>query len=618
MQKPDALRNVLSKLGTAKKRGKEYICRCPAHEDKTPSLNVSLGDDGKVILHCHAGCQVDDILDKIGLAAKDLFADSGQKPSEPITTYDYTDAGGKLLYQVVRFSGKDFKHRRPDGNGGWIWKMEDAERVPYRLPEIVKAVTGGLPVYVAEGEKDVDRLASLGLVATCNSGGAGKWTAGLSAYLQGADVIILPDNDEPGKAHARQVADSLAGIASVMIVELDGLPEKGDVSDWLNAGHNAEELALFVVSPINNKTTTLLPGLSYKRLTSYQLTELKYRVKDILPDGVVSLIYGDGGNGKTTLALDLAVGVATGGAFLGKATTQGRVLFVDFEQGGQAHHRNLVKACKGRAVDVEDIGDNLLYIAPGDDDDAPPSMSAVLPLLMQDKDNFDLIIIDSIGAALEGDQEAASDICKFFQQLRRLGTVLVIDHQPKTNSGDKASDKKPFGSVYKVNLSRNVWHLNATSDRETMTLNGVLTHKKSNFSALQEAVGVSVCFADGEIKVTAGEPRAEFTEHLPGKTRMRLALKVLGEATTEKLADEAGLALSTAKSYMSDFIKQGDVIATGKKVGRADAYKLNNTKTTQGAKAPVPSVVNKPFINKTTNNVHAEDDDLTGFAEVGA
>jgi DNA primase len=118
-----------------------------------------------------------------------------------------------LVFQVVRYAPKDFRQRRPDGEGGWVWKAA-TRVVPYRLPEIQEAIASERPVFIVEGEKDVDNLAKLGVVATCNAGGAGKWHAEHAAHLKGADVIIVPDNDGPGRRHAESVAASLTGVAA--------------------------------------------------------------------------------------------------------------------------------------------------------------------------------------------------------------------------------------------------------------------------------------------------------------------------------------------------------------------------------------------------------------------
>jgi hypothetical protein len=196
----------------------------------------------------------------IRLAADHLEARYGhQKPNgkpDIIATYDYRDEAGKTLIPVVRYDPKDFRQRRPKPNGAWDWKVNGARVVPYRLPELLAAPTDAI-VFVVEGEKDVDNLAKLGLVATCNAGGAGKWKAEHASFLRGRRVVALADNDESGRNHAQQVARSLQGIAeSVRIVELPGLADKGDVSDWLAAGGTKYELArLAEEAPVWTPTT---------------------------------------------------------------------------------------------------------------------------------------------------------------------------------------------------------------------------------------------------------------------------------------------------------------------------------------------------------------------------
>jgi hypothetical protein len=167
-----------------------------------------------------------------------------------VATYDYTDAAGALLYQTVRFEPKGFCQRRPDGRDGWVWKdaLGGVTRVPYRLPELLSAPTRTL--FIVEGEKDADRLAALGLLATCNACGAEKWTDALSEHLRGrARVVVLGDNDVAGRRHVQRVAGSLttvAGVPDVRVIELPGLSEGGDVGDWFDAGHDSEELKRLV------------------------------------------------------------------------------------------------------------------------------------------------------------------------------------------------------------------------------------------------------------------------------------------------------------------------------------------------------------------------------------
>ena len=166
-----------------------------------------------------------------------------------VAAYDYAAADGTLLFQVVRFDPKDFRQRVPDGRGGWAWLMKGVNRVLYRLPKVLEAVAAERTIFVAEGEKAVHALETIGMVGTCSPGGAGKWKPAYSAALAGADVVILPDNDAPGRAHADQVARALDGIAKqVTVVALPGLSEKGDVADWVAAGGTTAELVALVAA----------------------------------------------------------------------------------------------------------------------------------------------------------------------------------------------------------------------------------------------------------------------------------------------------------------------------------------------------------------------------------
>jgi hypothetical protein len=158
-----------------------------------------------------------------------------------VAAYNSTNIHGELLYQVVRFEPKDFRQRRPDGNGSWVWKMTGVTRVLYRLHELNSVPPGGR-VYFVEGEKAADALSELGVIATCSPGGANKWRDEYVNHLVERDVVVLPDNDEPGRQHAAMAARSLRGYAQVRILDLPGLPEKGDVADWIAAGGTREAL----------------------------------------------------------------------------------------------------------------------------------------------------------------------------------------------------------------------------------------------------------------------------------------------------------------------------------------------------------------------------------------
>ncbi|WP_166819883.1 DUF3987 domain-containing protein [Thalassoroseus pseudoceratinae] len=246
----DALDQTIGHKAEPKNDG--YLTRCPAHDDHNPSLSIGTGDDGRVLLKCFAGCKVDAICDAVGLTVNDLMprADSlppPKKKSTIVATYDYHDEAGELLFQVCRCEPKTFRQRKPDGNGGWDWSVKDVRRVPYRLPGLLAEPTRW--VFVVEGEKDADCLAAHGLIATTNAGGAGKDFTEYTGHFSGRNVVILPDNDDPGRSHAEAVARSLNGIAAeVRVVDLPGLPDKGDVSDWFAGDGTVEELQKLVRS----------------------------------------------------------------------------------------------------------------------------------------------------------------------------------------------------------------------------------------------------------------------------------------------------------------------------------------------------------------------------------
>jgi len=166
---------------------------------------------------------------------------NGKGHGEIECVYPYRDASGKVIYEVVRFRNpKDFRQRRPGQTTGW--SIKGIEPVLYRLPEILAAAPDRI-IWICEGEKDVDNLVARGRIATCNSGGAGKWRDSYSEVLRGRHCRISPHNDEKGRQHAQQVAQSLAGKAStVKIVELPGLAPKGDISDWFASGGTIADL----------------------------------------------------------------------------------------------------------------------------------------------------------------------------------------------------------------------------------------------------------------------------------------------------------------------------------------------------------------------------------------
>jgi putative DNA primase/helicase len=226
-------------LGTERASGNTWMARCPAHEDGSPSLAIR-GADGKVLLHCHGGCSQGAVIQALkDRGIWDTASDrSYQMASRPrlTVTYDYLDECGQLLYQVLRFEPKDFRQRHPDGVGGWTWKKGERQ-VLYRLPRVLSAPI----VFLVEGEKDCQALEAHGFIATTAAGGAkAPWLDSFTDSLAGREVIMIPDNDKPGRERAFRVAQYLAGrVARLVILTLDGAK---DVAEWFEQGHSEVEL----------------------------------------------------------------------------------------------------------------------------------------------------------------------------------------------------------------------------------------------------------------------------------------------------------------------------------------------------------------------------------------
>ena len=244
--------------GGIEKSGEVYF-NAPYRDDKNPSLRINIEKN----LWCDDAAGrggnywdlIAAILDvdpndkpavKAWLNEHGLSNGNGTKPDRRIVaTYDYRNIEGDPVFQVIRYEPKGFSQRRPDGNGGCIHNLKGVDIVPYRLDCFHDKET----VFIVEGERHADLLWDWGIPGTTNPMGAGKWREEFNRHFAGKNVAILPDNDEVGRKHALDVAGHLLPVAiAVKIVELPGLPEKGDIVDWVEAGHEKKELFELVTS----------------------------------------------------------------------------------------------------------------------------------------------------------------------------------------------------------------------------------------------------------------------------------------------------------------------------------------------------------------------------------
>lgn len=358
--------------GTTKTR-----CPVPDHGrgrgDRNPSLALTPAD-GKVLVICDAGCHIDDILGALGLTPADLFDEpkerrdayvplspgcghnrprphpattptqprpaSASRPAQtpPGGPWVYTDDQGTPVYRAVRHTDSGGKKRfdleRPIRDGGWASgiKQYGITPFPYNWPAVLAAIAAGAIVFIPEGEKCAQALIDAGLTATTNHGGAAQWATYCARYtphFTGARIVVLPDNDGAGQRHADQVVETLAPVAQIAVVNLPGLAEKGDVYDWLQAGGTVDrllELAEAALTPPTAYTVTNLADVQPERVS--------WLWDGRLPAGKLTIVDGDPGVGKSTLALEIAATVSTGARwFDGRNAPRGNVLLLSGEDG---------------------------------------------------------------------------------------------------------------------------------------------------------------------------------------------------------------------------------------------------------------------------------------------
>ena len=454
----------------------------PGHSPKDRSLSVKPNPGAKdgFIVHSFAGDDFALCRDhvKSGLGREPHRKANGSGTAELrrriVASYPYQDERGDLLFEVVRLDPKDFRQRRPDGHGGWIYKLGDIVRVPYRLPELIEAISNGYFIAIPEGEKDADALRGIGINATTGAGGAGKWRHEYRTYFGGASVVILPDNDDVGRDHARQVAEALTGIADRIRVldigkEWPQCPPKGDISDWLAAGGTREQLDQLIdaapdgdawiaslhtkeiVSPREPSSPEKKPRL--KPLDLQELFELKIKpremlLKPIIPEKGLAMLYASRGTGKTHIALGIAYAVATGTAFLKwSAPKTRRVLLVDGEMPAAALRERLEQITAGAALKP---GATMLQVLAGDliEDGgvgnlSDPKLQAEFEPLL---DGVELLILDNLSSLTavirDNDAESWNPIQAWLLKLRRRGISFLIVHHAGKGGEQRGTSRR--------------------------------------------------------------------------------------------------------------------------------------------------------------------------------
>lgn len=439
-----AAESIAGQLGGASKSGDNWSCRCPAHDDRRSSLSITEKQDGKLLVHCHAGC--DQALVISELKARNLWPSIARPTPTALpppvqisigagrgqisATYNYTDEHGELLYQAVRYEPKDFRQRAPNPDGTWRWFIKGVQRVLYRLPEVLAAVAEGRTVYICEGEKDVEAARALGLVATCNAMGAdngtgNKWLPEFGEVFRAASVVVVPDQDEPGERHAEWVIHTLKGVAKTVKVSC---PASGkDLADWIEAGATVADIEAAAVDAFDTVTGDDISLAVEKKPSLFvdvgdlidNLKPIDWLVEDYVEKDSLSLIFSPPSSGKSFILVDIACCVATGTPWHGRPVQQGPVFYIAGEghngmarrfAAWQKHHGVPLKGAgiykSQRAVSIysenaaRDLFETVREMS---------ELHGVLPAL---------IVIDTVARNFgEGDENSTEDMGKFITHL---------------------------------------------------------------------------------------------------------------------------------------------------------------------------------------------------------
>jgi Winged helix-turn-helix DNA-binding/CHC2 zinc finger/AAA domain len=418
-----------------------------------------------------------------------------------VATFDYVDESGALLFQSQRFQfkrpdgsfvletdGKKKKHfrlRRPDGNGGWINSVTTKDKdgnavwavrnVPYRLPELIEAVANNYFIMILEGEAKVDLARSWNIPATCCVGGSKKWTDAHSEFFRDADAVILPDKDVAGGRHVNNVGSSLAEVnCSVRVLNLPGLPEKGDIIDWVKAAGTPEKLHELIereakpwepgkgdeAEPRANgqEQAPVIPAHSVKGgefVRSY--IPMSYAIEGVLPCGFIYGLTGRRSHGKTAwlIAATAASVKGEGEKILGFPVRKGRVAYVAKENPEDLKMKLAVN-CYFHGIDGDTLDARLLVL--DGRADSPEQICEALRIDAQANGGFSLVLYDtfqagfSAASAEEFNNNAA--VLAFAVRLRPLTDIIgkpaeIVAFHPTKNASE--DELVPYGGGSIVN-----------------------------------------------------------------------------------------------------------------------------------------------------------------------
>lgn len=443
-----------------KKSGNGYTTRCPAHNDKNPSLSVTEGIDGRVLLHCHSGCQLEVICDSLKISITDLFPirsyPNSHIPSK-YTEYTYVDEQNNPLYKKIRIEpgkngkAKDFYISSINSNGEWKKGFSrTSKRFLYKINDVLKAIREGKEIYLVEGEKDADRLFQEGLIAATMIEGAGaKIRPEYVKQLQNANIVLLYDEDKAGHSFRDSICRALVNhVKSLKVIKLPGLDYKEshglDISDWLNLGHTLQELKQlvdktdFFEMKDHNQQNPSSKGLLVITLEEFVKRNIPPRemvLSPILPAQGLAMLYAKTGVGKTFVGLMIAYAISTGGrVFIWTAPKPRKVLYIDGEMPAALLQDRLKAIAKGMGNEI-DNSSLFRIITPDLQPDGIPDLVTYEGQKMVEAvlEDTEFLILDNLSCLLQNVKESDIDTWRPFQfwllKLRRMGlTVLFLHH----------------------------------------------------------------------------------------------------------------------------------------------------------------------------------------------
>ena len=501
------IHNLLTATGKrAILRNDRIMAQCPAHDDRTPSLAITRGTTQPVILNCHAGCPPDTILQALGATWADISTPrQPDTPAQPIH-YTYTDRDGTILYRVVRTPDKRFWQQHPDPDTGeWTNGRGPAQPTLYRLPELADAIQQGDTIYIVEGEKDADTLHRHGHTATCNLGGAGKFTDHMADQLTGATrVHIIADNDQPGHDHAHHIATLLTqrNIPHNTWTVTHGK----DISEHLGAGRPLNQLQpLTPTTTPPDPTTDLAHIIDWDTFWTQQHDDEQWIAWPLIPTGRTIALYAPAKAGKSTILLAVITAAVTGQPPLGNTHVAQQpvdILYLDYEMSTADLHERLTSLGYGPGHNLTRLHYALLPSLPPLD--TPEGGKHLLELAT--RLNVHAVVVDTIGRAVEGEENSADTIRAFYrhtaQQLKAAGiSVLRTDHSGKdTDKGQRGSSAKndDVDIVYKLTRNNTGVTLQRTHSRITWAPDNIpITYTETDNGTVTVTITPRRTYPDG-------------------------------------------------------------------------------------------------------------------------